>query len=112
MRVASIFFAVTILFGPLVQSEFTCPKPNGAYPYPGSCNQYWSCYNSVAFLMKCQPGFYFDPVREICERKDKVDCPPGITPTSGPTTRGVTTTTPPATHKQTSIEPTKQTTTQ
>ena len=60
-------------------AEFDCPKENGFFPHPTSCDKYWKCEDGKATLTLCGNGLAFDDTdakfqRENCDYIYNIDC--------------------------------------
>ncbi|XP_046656308.1 probable chitinase 10 [Daphnia pulicaria] len=53
---------------------FFCPTPNGLFPDPASCSNFYSCSNGQAFKMACGSGLYFNPTLLVCDWPANVQC--------------------------------------
>merc|ERR1712027_93515 len=55
--------------------ELDCSnKPNGYYPDPYSCQDFWICEHGFAYHEQCQPGLMYDAELVECNWADEVDC--------------------------------------
>ena len=68
-----------ILWFAAMAAEFDCPKENGFFPHPTSCDKYWKCEDGKATLTLCGNGLAFDDTdpkfqRENCDYIYNIDC--------------------------------------
>ncbi|XP_054086294.1 uncharacterized protein LOC105212916 isoform X2 [Zeugodacus cucurbitae] len=56
-----------------------CPADaTGLYPHPTDCTKYLRCANGITYIMDCGPGTAFNAALEVCDFKEKVDCPHSV----------------------------------
>ncbi|OXA64052.1 Endochitinase [Folsomia candida] len=59
----------------LVDCELTCQdRIDGAYPHPHDCSLYINCANNEMSVIKCPPPTLFDPILQVCNFPEFVDC--------------------------------------
>uniref|UniRef100_A0A1B0GHK8 Putative peritrophin-like protein n=1 Tax=Lutzomyia longipalpis TaxID=7200 RepID=A0A1B0GHK8_LUTLO len=57
------------------KSKFACSSPNGFFPHPTNCSQYFECYNGEAINLECPPGYVWTTNGMGCkQRKVTADC--------------------------------------
>jgi len=52
---------------------FTCPSPNGLFPHPTNCHQFYSCANNVPFIQSCPDPLHFNPAGH-CDWQEMAGC--------------------------------------
>lgn len=63
----------------------TANVANGLINNIASCAAYFSCVNGIAHSFTCPAGYYFDPIRQVCDVPANVACnlcPPVIMPST------------------------------
>uniref|UniRef100_A0A1B0D4B3 Uncharacterized protein n=1 Tax=Phlebotomus papatasi TaxID=29031 RepID=A0A1B0D4B3_PHLPP len=59
----------------LVGGSFTCTQPNGIFPHPTNCSQYYDCANGNAFLGECNAKQVWSGIGMMCKpKKLSTDC--------------------------------------
>jgi len=47
--------------------SFTCPSPDGFYPYPDTCTKFYQCIGGKPFIYSCPSSLYFNPAIRACD---------------------------------------------
>lgn len=76
---ARVLVTLVVIIGTAMAAEFDCPKENGFFPHPTSCDKYWKCEDGKATLTLCGNGLAFDDTdakfqRENCDYIYNIDC--------------------------------------
>ena len=60
----------------LTHAETVCRgKPDKTFVSdPDSCTNWFRCENTFGVIGSCPPGFYFEPVMQVCDYPENVDC--------------------------------------
>ncbi|KAL3875562.1 hypothetical protein ACJMK2_033503 [Sinanodonta woodiana] len=73
---------------PVDSGEFDCTKrPDGYYPSPVSCIEYYICTMGKGYRSRCRPGLLFNPDKMYCDFDENVHCTSNenhVTTTSAP----------------------------
>ncbi|KZS03170.1 Gasp [Daphnia magna] len=57
------------------RSTLNCPRRNGMYPVPGSCDKFYHCTDGQESLIACPPGVIFEPLVGACVHADQTNRP-------------------------------------
>ena len=55
-------------------------------PHPYNCNQYYMCNNENVYVMNCPANLQFNPLINVCDYPESVECINTPMPTEGTTT--------------------------
>ncbi|EFX88888.1 hypothetical protein DAPPUDRAFT_220992 [Daphnia pulex] len=72
--VATPCATTTTVAVPTAPGPFECPAPNGYFPSPYSCSQYYVCLEDKPYLYTCPAGLYYNPALEACDWPANVNC--------------------------------------
>lgn len=48
-------------------AAFSCPHPDGLFPYPGDMTRYVQCSNNVPTVQRCPDGPNWNPTGQYCD---------------------------------------------
>ncbi|MGY5283475.1 carbohydrate-binding module family 14 protein [Nocardia gipuzkoensis] len=48
-------------------AAFSCPQPDGLFPYPGDVTKYVQCSNNVATVHRCPDGLNWNKTGQYCD---------------------------------------------
>ncbi|WP_327115899.1 carbohydrate-binding module family 14 protein [Nocardia sp. NBC_01730] len=48
-------------------AAFSCPQPNGLFPFPGDVTKYVQCSNNVPTVYKCPDGLNWNRNGQYCD---------------------------------------------
>ena len=55
-------------------SQFSCPEPNGYFPVPGSCENYFHCSHGVSAILSCGDHLGWNHRTLSCDWKSNLNC--------------------------------------
>lgn len=52
--------------------EFTCPTPDGYFPFPDTCTKFYQCIAGNPFIYSCPANLFFNPAISACDWPENV----------------------------------------
>ena len=60
--------------------EFSCPRSEGHFPDPGTCDVYYQCAQATPHRRQCEAGLSWSVEADQCDWEDNVTCDRGQRP--------------------------------